>query len=171
LIKIVVQPRLELGQNIHHIPFEIFDDVEALAPDEHALLATALLACDGAYAPFSHFQVGCAVLLADGSVMTGNNQENPAFPSSLCAERTVLYYAGAHGHSAQVRKIAVRARSLDKHIGSPVTPCGACRQVMLETERQSGGDLVVLMQGVDGKVLRVVGVAKSLLPFGFDIAF
>jgi cytidine deaminase len=161
---------LDLG-HIHHIPFEVFDSADGLAEDERALLATALSACDGAYAPYSHFQVGCAVLFVDGSVMTGNNQENPAFPSSLCAERTVLYYAGAHGHTAQVRKLAVRARSLDKHIGSPVTPCGACRQVMLETERQAETDLVVLMQGVDGKILRVVGVAKSLLPFGFDIAF
>lgn len=162
---------MDLGQNTHYIPFEVFDSPRDLAPDERALLVTALQACDGAYAPFSHFQVGCAVLLADGSVMTGNNQENPAFPSSLCAERTVLYYAGAHGQSPHVRKLAVRARSLDKHIGSPVTPCGACRQVMLETERQANTELVVLMQGADGKILRVVGVAKSLLPFGFDIAF
>jgi cytidine deaminase len=162
---------LELGHNIHHIPFEVFDSADDLAADERALLTTALQASMGAYAPFSHFQVGCAVQFADGSIMTGNNQENPAFPSSLCAERTVLYYAGAQGLTAGVRKLAVRAQSLDKHIGSPVTPCGACRQVMLETERQAGTDLVVLMQGLDGKVLRVVGVAKSLLPFGFDIAF
>lgn len=109
--------------------------------------------------------------MADGETMTGNNQENPAFPSSLCAERTVLYYAGAHGKTTQVRKIAIRATSLDKLIQSPVTPCGACRQVMLETERQAATDLIVLMQGAEGNILRLKGVAKSLLPFGFDIAF
>lgn len=156
----------------HSIQYELFNDLSELEDEgERKLLQDALGACAGAYVPFSRFQVGCAVEMAGGEVMTGNNQENPAYPSSLCAERTVLYYAGAHGHSKNVRKIAIRARSLDKHIGSPVTPCGACRQVMLETERQANTDLVVLMQGEDGKILRVIGVGKSLLPFGFDIDF
>lgn len=142
-----------------------------LIDEERALLEQAYVAADGAYAPFSNFHVGCAVLMDDGEVMTGNNQENPAYPSSLCAERTVLYFAGAHGKTPHVRKLAIRAKSPLKHIGSPVTPCGACRQVMLETERIAGQALVVLMQGEDGKILRIEGVAKSLLPFGFDIAF
>jgi cytidine deaminase len=155
----------------YHIAFEVLEGSSALAADEAALLATALEASEKAYAPFSNFHVGCAVALEGGEVFTGNNQENPAFPSSLCAERTALYYLGAQGNGGRIRKIAIRATSTQKLIDSPVTPCGACRQVMLEYERLSGQPVVVLMQGQEGKVLRVVGVAKTLLPFGFDIEF
>lgn len=147
------------------------DGADDLAADEAALLGTALDASRMAYAPYSHFHVGCAVQLADGEVITGNNQENPAFPSSLCAERTALYYLGAQGKGDSIRKIAIRATSTQKRIAGPVTPCGACRQVMLEYERLSGQPIVVLMQGAEGKILRVIGVAKALLPFGFDIEF
>jgi cytidine deaminase len=155
----------------YHIAFELLDDSSTLAQDEIALLNAAMEASAGAYAPFSNFHVGCAVALADGEVVTGNNQENPAFPSSLCAERTVLYYLGSQGKGGSLRKIAIRADSPGKLIAAPVTPCGACRQVMLEYERLSGQPLVVLMQGKEGKVLRVTGIAASLLPFGFDIEF
>ena len=154
-----------------NIAFELLDDASSLPADEQSLLEAALEASKGAYVPYSHFQVGCAVALASGEVMTGNNQENPAFPSSLCAERTVLYYIGSQQKGDQLRKIAIRADSLDKPILSPVTPCGACRQVMLEYERQSGQPLVILMQGKAGQILKLKGVAASLLPFGFDIEF
>lgn len=142
-----------------------------LAADEAALMDAALEASKKAYAPFSNFHVGAAVALENGEVFLGNNQENPAFPSSLCAERTVLYYIGAQAKGNQIRKIAIRATSTQKLISAPVTPCGACRQVMLEYERLSGQPIVVLMQGQEGKILRVIGVAAALLPFGFDIEF
>ncbi|MFN8398221.1 MAG: cytidine deaminase [Bacteroidia bacterium] len=155
----------------YHIAFRLLDDASTLPTDEVQLLETALEASKGAYAPYSHFHVGCAIALNDGSVATGNNQENPAFPSSLCAERTVLYYLGSQGNGGQIKKIAIRATSRDKLIAQPVTPCGACRQVMLEYERMSGHPVVVLMQGQDGQVLRVEGVAATLMPFSFDIEF
>lgn len=155
----------------YHIAFELLDDRSQLAADEAALLDAALEASGRAYAPYSHFHVGCAVALQDGEVITANNQENPAFPSSLCAERTALYFIGSQGNGHRIDKIAIRASSTQKPVGAPVTPCGACRQVMLEYERLSGQPLTVLMQGQEGKVLRVVGVAKTLLPFGFDIEF
>lgn len=161
----------ELSQERHIIPYSLHDGPSTLAEDEQKLLDTALTAAGAAYAPFSQFHVGCAVQMQNGDIMTGNNQENPAYPSSLCAERTILYYAGSQGRSQDVRKLAIRAYSPLKHVGNPVTPCGACRQVMLETERLAGEPLVVLMQGADGKILRLEGVAASLLPFGFDIAF
>jgi cytidine deaminase len=160
----------KLGQSLN-ITFELLDDATSLAADEQALLQAAMKASANAYAPFSHFQVGCAVSLGNGEVMTGNNQENPAYPSSLCAERTVLYYIGSQGKASSIRKIAIRAQSNLKPVKSPVTPCGACRQVMLEYEKLAGTNIVVLMQGKEGKVLRVVGVGRSLLPFGFGIDF
>ncbi len=154
-----------------HIPFERIPDPSTLPEDEQQLLAAALEATEGAYVPYSQFQVGCALLLEGGEIMTGNNQENIAFPSSLCAERTVLYYCGSQGKAERIRKMAIRARSERVEINRPVTPCGACRQAMLEYERLAGHDFVVLMQGVSGEVLRVAGIAKTLLPFSFDIEF
>jgi cytidine deaminase len=155
----------------YHISYQLLESSLGLPEDEAALLETALQASTRAYAPYSHFLVGCAVELEGGEVYTGNNQENPAFPSSLCAERTALYYVGSQGKGTKIRKIAIRAQSNSKPIDGPVTPCGACRQVMLEYERLAGVPIVVLMQGMEGKVLRLTGVASSLLPFAFDIEF
>jgi len=154
-----------------HIPFERFAHADDLPEDERSLLARALEATDDAYVPYSQFQVGCALLLEDGEVMTGNNQENVAYPSGLCAERTALYYCGSQGKAKRIRKIAIRARSERVPIDRPVTPCGACRQAMLEYERMAEADFVVLMQGATGEILRVTGIAKTLLPFSFDIEF
>ncbi len=143
----------------------------ALAADEQALLERALAACEQAYAPFSAFRVGAALLLEDGSIFTGNNQENVSFPVGTCAERAVMFYVASQGRAADIRKVAVRARSDKKTISQPVTPCGACRQVMVEYERMAGLPFVVLMQGLEGDVLRLEGAEACLLPFGFDVDF
>ncbi len=154
-----------------HIPFENHASEQELPEDEQALLLRALDASQLAYVPYSGFHVGCALLLASGEVILGNNQENAAYPSGLCAERTALFFAGSQGKGKDIRKIAVRAWSENKPIEEPVTPCGACRQVMVEYERQANSDIVVLMQGISGKVLRLTGIQKTLLPFSFDIEF
>ncbi|MEL6654078.1 MAG: cytidine deaminase, partial [Bacteroidota bacterium] len=106
------------------IQYELFDSVTDLPEDEALLLESALRATDTAYAPFSNFLVGCALQLADGSIITGNNQENIAFPSGMCAERTALFYAGSLGKGADIRKLAVRARTEHKALNVPVMPCG-----------------------------------------------
>ena len=154
-----------------NIPYSKHADASSLPADEQELLAAALEATKKAYVPYSQFHVGCALLLEGGEVILGNNQENVAYPSSLCAERTALYFCGSQGKADKIRKIAIRAQSERKPIESPVTPCGACRQVMLEYERMAKEDVVVLMQGESGEILRVEGVAKTLLPFSFDIEF
>lgn len=153
-----------------HIEYDLLE-AKDLPQDEQDLLHAALQATADAYAPYSRFKVGCALGLENGTQITANNQENAAFPSGMCAERAAFYYAGAQGMHAKVRKVAVRGDSLDKVIAQPVTPCGACRQAMLEYERLAGTDFIVIMQGKTGKVLRVKGVARSLIPFGFDIDF
>lgn len=153
------------------IEYTMYDAREELAADEKALLEAAWEATGDAYAPYSKFQVGCAVALADGSIVTGNNQENRAYPSGLCAERTALFYIGSQGRAQDIRKLAVRARSGEKPLTKPAMPCGACRQVMLEYEELAKSPLVVLMQGEHGKILRVEGVGQSLLPFPFDADF
>ena len=135
------------------------------------MLEQAAQATDHSYAPFSGFLVGCAVELADGEVVLGNNQENKAYPSGMCAERTALYYIGSMGKGDQIRKIAIRGFSQSRLVSQPVTPCGACRQALLEYEQLAGQPIVVIMQGQEGSILRVEGIDGGLLPFGFKIEF
>lgn len=153
------------------ISYRLYAQREDLPTDEQDLLSQALKASEAAYAPFSNFYVGAAVLLTTGEVVLGNNQENKAFPSGLCAERVALFALGSQNKGTQVQKIAIRAKSLHKTIDTPTMPCGACRQVMLEYESMGNRDMIVLMQGDQGDILRVEGVAKSLLPFHFDTDF
>ncbi|MEO0468472.1 MAG: cytidine deaminase [Bacteroidota bacterium] len=153
------------------IHYKLLQNASELTADEADLLAAALAATNQAYAPFSQFRVGCAVLLEDGSIHIGNNQENKAFPSGTCAERTALFHIGAMGKGDQIRKIAIRARSERADITDPVMPCGACRQVMLEYESMGKVPFVVLTQGKSGRIIRMEGVRQSLLPLSFDIDF
>lgn len=154
-----------------NIQYEQFEQEADLAPDEQALLRAAMEATDGAFAPFSDFYVGAAVALDDGSIWTGNNQENASFPAGTCAERSVLFYLGSQQKGKHIRKIAVRARSLRKAISAPVMPCGVCRQVMLEYEQMAAQELVILCQGAAGQIIRFTGVGRSLMPFAFDTDF
>ena len=154
-----------------NITYQLFKQAADLAVDEQNLLSAASEATQHAYAPFSQFQVGAAVLLENGQIVYGNNQENKAFPSGLCAERVALFSIGSQSKGKEVRKMAIRATSKIRDIHEPCMPCGACRQVMLEYEQMGEQDWVVLMQGESGDILRVVGVSKSLLPFHFDTDF
>jgi cytidine deaminase len=155
---------------IQQIEYELVE-LNELSIKEQNLLSLAFEATQDAYAPYSHFQVGCAILLADGEVCIGNNQENRAYPSGICAERTALFHIGALGKAADIRTMAIRARSEKFPTSQPITPCGACRQVMVEFEERCGKDVVVLMMGETGKVLKIKGVKKCLLPFSFEMDF
>ncbi len=152
----------------HTIPYTWFDLAEELPEDESGLLESAAEATLLAHAPYSQFRVGCALLLADGEIIQGNNQENAAFPSGLCAERIALFTAGSAGKAGLVRKIAIRAFSDRMTITQPPMSCGGCRQVMVEYEKAGGSPWVVLFQGAVGPVLRLEGVAQSLMPFRFE---
>lgn len=154
-----------------NIPFTILNNSKELREDERLLLNFAKEAWKNAYAPFSDFLVGCALLLENGEQLFGSNQENKAFPSGICAERAALFHAGSLGKGKLIQKIAITAKSLNRIVNQPVTPCGACRQVMLEYEQMAGRPFIILMQGEEGPILRLEGVAQSLLPFGFDIDF
>ena len=136
-----------------------------LPAEDKALLEAAEKALKNAYAPFSKFQVGAAVRLSDGSVVMGNNQENAAFPSGLCAERTALFYAHAQFPHLKVEAIAITAATEGVLVAEPVYPCGACRQVMLESEKRGGKPVRVIM-GSRAKVQIVEGIA-ALLPLSF----
>lgn len=119
-----------------------------------------------AYAPYSHFKVGAAVLLDNGEIITGSNQENAAYPSGICAERTVLFYANARYPQTSVQAIAIAAYNEGHYLMQPISPCGACRQVMLETEQRYGGRPIdVLLYGEEAVYL--IKGAEALLPFSF----
>lgn len=130
-----------------------------------ALHKAALAATESAYAPYSRFHVGAAVLLANGEIVSASNQENAAYPSGLCAERVVLFYAGARYPDVAVTAIAVAAVT-DGQVVERVSPCGACRQVMLETQMRAGAPVQVLLCGSDS--ITLVDNVASLLPIGFD---
>jgi len=131
------------------------------------LVNAAREATQKAYAPYSNFMVGAAVLLSNGKMITGNNQENAAYPSGLCAERVAVFAAAAQYPDAAVKAVAIAAYSPAFSVNTPVTPCGACRQVLAEYEQKSGSQITVIMTGSVGKVL-VTNSVKDLLPFTFD---
>jgi len=124
-------------------------------------------AAKSAYAPYSGFHVGAAALLENGEVVMGSNQENAAYPSGLCAERTTLFYAGAHYPDSAVKALAITAFSGGKQVDF-IAPCGACRQVMLEVEQRFGTKIKVLLCGVEQ--VYIFPSAESLLPLCFGKA-
>lgn len=133
---------------------------------EQTVIKAALDAKNDAYAKYSHFRVGAAVLLENGEIITGNNQENAAFPSGLCAERVALFYANAKYPETPVSLLVVAAGQKNELTYEPATPCGACRQVMLETELRFKKPIKIIMVG-QNKIF-VINSVKELLPLSFD---
>ena len=138
--------------------------VSELSGTDKVLYQKALDASSRAYAPYSRFQVGAAVLLENGEVITGCNQENAAYPSGLCAERVALFSAGATWPDVPVVALAIIACQ-DGQIKEQIAPCGACCQVMLETEQRSGRPMRILLCG--SEYVRVLDSVSTLLPFSF----
>ncbi|MDE6283912.1 MAG: cytidine deaminase [Muribaculaceae bacterium] len=147
------------------IPYEILDYAE-LSPEDAALVETARDATNRSYAPYSNFSVGAAILLDNGVTVPGSNQENVAFPSGTCAERSACFYAHARYPEAKFRKIAIAARTADGEFTAvPTAPCGSCRQALLEYEMLAGAPVEILLAGRDS-VYRLPSVT-STLPFAF----
>lgn len=138
---------------------------EELSDSDKQLIEAAKEATKRSYAPYSHFNVGAAVLLEDGTIVAGSNQENAAYPSGLCAERTTLFHAGSQYPNKAVTTLAIAASNSEGFTELPVTPCGACRQVLLETEMRYKRPIRVLMYGT-AFTYEVLGT-KDLLPLSF----
>ena len=149
------------------IEYRISDSHEELVPEERMLLGKASSALQSAYVPYSHYRVGAALLLENGEIVTGSNQENMAFPSGLCAERVALFAAAAQYPGIAVRSIAITAKSEDFPVNEPVTPCGSCRQVMIEYERNQGSPMRMILGCETGRTIRVEK-AGDLLPLSFN---
>jgi cytidine deaminase len=139
--------------------------VKGLPAAEKRLLDAALSVANKAYAPYSGFRVGAVAVLADGTLVEGNNQENQAYPSGLCAERVALFYAGACYPRVPVVALVIVALREDGTVQPTIAPCGACRQVLLETEQRSGRPIQLWLCGCDS--VRIVDSAAALLPLAF----
>ncbi|MEO5603660.1 MAG: cytidine deaminase [Cyclobacteriaceae bacterium] len=146
--------------------FVLVSHLEDLDPESKYLAHKAKDASNHAYAPYSKFQVGAAVLLEDGTIVTGTNQENAAYPSGMCAERVALYSAIAQFPESKITKMAVVARRKGFKELVPATSCGPCRQVMLEFEVRQEKPFEVIMQTQDHQWVKAPS-AESLLPFSF----
>lgn len=150
--------------NISYKSYENKTELEAV---DQELVSRAEEALKNAYAVYSQFQVGAALLLESGEIVTGNNQENIAYPSSLCAERVALYYCKAHAPNAVVKKIAIMAKSKKGELLEVISPCGACRQVMSEYERLQSESMEVILKG-EGTSMMVFESVADLLPLSFN---
>jgi len=150
---------------IRIIVFE-FQTIDELPVNDRMLMREARKITPFAYAPYSGFHVGAAVLLANGKIITGNNQENSAYPSGLCAERVALFYANANYPDSEVKAIAISAAKNGILVSEPVKPCGSCRQALAETEVRFESPIRVILDGKDS--ILVLDSVESLLPLSFS---
>ncbi|MDA3906342.1 MAG: cytidine deaminase [Bacteroidales bacterium] len=151
----------------HIIEIEDYQNFDELNSQDRNLLKKAQLACKSAYAPYSQFRVGAAVLLENGEIVSGNNQENAAYPSGLCAERVAMYYASANYPNIAMKSIALAVESDDVKFSKPLAPCGSCRQVMAEYEHLFEIKMRVILSEPGGRVQIINGIS-DLLPFTFN---
>ena len=145
----------------------IYENLEQLPEDIQMLMEKAFEARENAYAPYSKFHVGAAILLENGEIVTGNNQENASYPSGLCAERTAIYYAGSQFPDVKIIRIAISAGSKNKISIEPIPPCGACRQAIAEYEIKQKFPIEIFFMGEKGNVIKSHSLA-NLLPLVFD---
>ena len=146
--------------------FDVYNSAKDLDKKDAELLLAAQKMVKTAYAPYSEFHVGAAVLLENGKIVTGNNQENAAYPSGLCAERVAIYAAGAQYPNVAIKVIAITCKSKQFHVDEPLSPCGACRQAMSEYEMRHHKNIRIILAGETGKI-RVMESIADLLPFMF----
>lgn len=148
----------------------VFKQEDELDESERKLLEEAKEATKRSYSPYSHFSVGAALLLDDGTIVAGSNQENSAFPSGLCAERTALFYANSRYPDHAVKALCVAARDTSGEFTErPIAPCGSCRQVMVETEERFHTDIRIMLYGREG--IYCLNSARDTLPVHFDSSF
>jgi len=144
----------------------VYEALQELPEDVQQLMQSAFTARDNAYAPYSNFYVGAAIMMDNGEIITGSNQENASYPSGLCAERTAIYYAGAKYPQSGIKTMAISAKSLNKEMTRPVPPCGACRQAIAEYEVKQKRPIALYFMGDSGQVFKSDSL-ENLLPLLF----
>lgn len=151
-------------------PGIVYNDLSELDPEDKTLMDKAIEARRNAYAPYSKFNVGAALLLENNQIILGNNQENAAYPSGMCAERVAIWKAGSDFPNVKILKLAISASSTIKKVDKPVGPCGACRQSLSEYEIKQKQPFSILFMGEEGEIVKTESL-NSLLPFSFDSSF
>jgi cytidine deaminase len=150
--------------------FLVYDSIEELPNDVQNLMEQAIEIRKKAYAPYSQFRVGAALLLDNGKIILGSNQENAAYPSGLCAERVAIFHAGSVYPEAKILKMAITAASDTNKTKAPIPPCGSCRQSIAEYEIKQETPIEIYFMGEIGEVYKSTSL-KNLLPFMFDKKF
>jgi len=156
---------LSLNTNI-----EVYENVEELNRADATLMEAAKKALEDAYAPYSKFKVGAALRLKNGKIIIGSNQENAAFPVTLCAERVAIFAAASQYPHEAIEALAITAKSGSRLVDKPITPCGSCRQVIHESEYRFKQPIRVILYGETGEVY-VLETIKDILPLTFDANF
>jgi len=146
-----------------------YNNIDELPPKEQHLVKAAKEALEHAYSAYSGFSVGAAIKLDNNEIISGNNQENAAYPDGLCAERVAVFYANSRYPDIPVTCMAIVAKTASGITEEPVTPCGSCRQVLLETEKRFGKPIRIIVAGKTK--IRSVDSIKDLLPLSFDNTF
>ncbi|MBT8298137.1 MAG: cytidine deaminase [Maribacter sp.] len=154
------------------ISFElsVFESLEELNEQDHRLMLLAIAARKDAYAPYSNFKVGAAVLLANGEVVIGSNQENASYPSGLCAERVAVFQAGAKFPGVTIKAIAITAKSNTHLVTKPAAPCGNCRQAISEYEYKQESPIELILMGEQGDIIKCQSL-DDLLPLSFNNSY
>jgi cytidine deaminase len=150
--------------------FSAYNSLQELPTDIQDLMEQAVAVRKNAYAPYSKFRVGAALLLDNGKIVLGSNQENAAYPSGLCAERVAIFHAGAIYPNAKILKMAITAASDTNKTIAPIPPCGACRQSIAEYETRQETPIEIYFMGETGDIYKSDSL-KNLLPFMFDKKF
>lgn len=150
--------------------FSVYDSLEELPKEIQDLMSQAVTIRKNAYAPYSKFRVGAALLLDNNNVVLGSNQENAAYPSGLCAERVAIFQAGAIYPEAKILKMAITAASDTNLTSTPIPPCGSCRQSIAEYEIKQETPIEIFFMGETGVIYKSDSL-KNLLPFTFDKHF
>jgi cytidine deaminase len=150
-----------------HTTISVFETLQDLPSEIQSLMNQAIEVRKNAYAPYSKFRVGAAILLDNGKVVLGSNQENAAYPSGLCAERVAIFQAGAIYPNAKIIQLAITAASDNNPTTSPIPPCGSCRQSIAEYEFKQNTPIEIYFMGESGEIYKSNSI-KNLLPFSFD---
>ncbi|MDG1697357.1 MAG: cytidine deaminase [Polaribacter sp.] len=148
----------------------VYQDIFELSVEDNLLMKKAIEARKIAYAPYSKFYVGAALLLENGEIIEGNNQESAAYPSGMCAERVAIWKANSTYPNVKIIKLAISASSTISKVNTPIGPCGACRQTLSEYEINQKTPFEVLFMGEVGEVVKTTSL-QSLLPFSFDSSY
>lgn len=150
--------------------FSVYSSIAELPEEIQSLMRSAVETRKNAYAPYSKFRVGTALLLDNDNIVLGSNQENAAYPSGLCAERVAIFQSGAIYPEAKILRMAISAASDTNETKSPIPPCGACRQSISEYEFKQGTPIEIYFMGESGEVYKSDSI-KNLLPLSFDKNF